>query len=54
MLPTYVIRQAKKFKHSQEFAICTPNTKTAFNERLFYISIWLLSFSLDEPQKNIK
>ena len=27
-----------------------PQTQTTFNECLFYVSIWLLSFSLDEPQ----
>ena len=30
--------------------IYTPNTKTTFNECQFYVSIWVLSFSLDVPQ----
>ena len=28
----------------------TPNTKTTFNEYQFFVSMWVLSFSLDEPQ----
>ena len=32
----------------KNFPIDTPNTKATFNECLF--SIWLLSFSLDDPQ----
>ena len=35
---------------NKNFPIYTPNTKATFNECLFYVSIWLLSFSLDEPQ----
>ena len=43
----------KKQKNSStriNFAIYTPDTKATFSECLFYVSIWLLSFSLDEPQ----
>ena len=41
-----MIRQAKKITF-------TPDTKKTFNECLFYVSIWLLSFILDEPQQNL-
>ena len=44
-------KAGKKNSSTREnFPIYTPNTKTNFNEYLFYVSIWLLSFSLDEPQ----
>ena len=39
----------KNSSTSKNFPIYTPNTKT-FNECLFYVSNWLLSFSLNEPQ----
>ena len=32
------------------FPYIPQNTKATFNECLFYVSIWLLSFSLNEPQ----
>ena len=35
MLPAYVIRQAKKVKHSQEFPIYTPNTKATLMNAYF-------------------
>ena len=31
----------------------TPNAKATFNENLFYVSIWLLPFSLDEHSRTL-
>ena len=31
----------------------TPNAKATFNEGLFYVSIWLLPFSLDEHSRTL-
>ena len=45
-----LIDKQKNSSTRKNFPIYTPNTKAAFNECLFYSSIWLLSFSLDEPQ----
>ena len=40
----------KKSSTRKNFPIYTTNTKVTFNECLFYVSIWVLSFSFDEPQ----
>ena len=40
----------KNVSTCSNFLIGTPNTETNFNECLFNVSFWLLSFSLDEPQ----
>ena len=37
-------------KLSQEFSLVTSTTKSTFNECKSYVSIYSLSFSLDEPQ----
>ena len=37
-------KASKKIQALKNFPIYTPNTKAAFNECLFYVSIWLLSF----------
>ena len=48
------VRQAKNLNTRKNFPLDTPNTKTTFNECLFYVSIRLFFFSLDEPQYNTK
>ena len=46
----YVTNLCDKASTCKNLPIYTLNTKTTINECLFYVSIWLLSFSLDEPQ----
>ena len=53
MLPTCMIRQEEKLMQSREFFhVYTKQKNLTTNEYLFYVSIWLLSISLDEPQQN--
>ena len=47
MLTTCVIIQALN-----NFSVYTPKAGVAVNKCLFYVSVWLLSFGLDETQQN--
>ena len=47
-------KASRKIQALDNFPIYTPNTKTTFSQCIFYISIWLLSFSLGERQYSIK
>ena len=52
ILQTCLIRQAEKSSTCINFSIYTKNTRMTFNERLFYVSVCLMFFSLNETQWN--